>query len=57
MDKRLLVIFCISSIFFSSCEKPEEKNPWYDPDEEIEVNPSQKPVTENGKVLYNGKTL
>lgn len=57
MDKRLLVIFCISSIFFSSCEKPEEKNPWYDPDEEIEVNPSQKPVTENGKVLYNGIVL
>ena len=47
-------------VFFSSCEKPEEKNPWYNPDEEIEdTTPTDKEDTEpeNSDALYNGIVL
>ena len=54
---RILAIFWVSAILFSSCDKPEEKNPWYDPEEEIIEKPGEVTKPENGEVLYNGIVL
>ena len=43
-------------LFFPSCEKPEGKNPWYDPDEEITDDDTVTTPTD-GEVLYNGIVL
>ena len=44
-------------LFFPSCSKPEGKNPWYNPDEEIPGDNTEVTPPAGSEVLYNGIVL